>query len=259
MTSPVNVVFASNQVRWTTLGLFNTNEFPSQFSSAVDACGVKLALTAFYASLVIRQEQEDIDRFLTALSSSGLGFAGTLEGAIHPEYVAYYHSIELAGVFSSTLYYVKAFLDTFSQVVSRLVEPSLPSQRFNKGKLGAEEIAGGKFINWLRGRSETKHPYAGPLAELFEANSRQWITEAVKFRDQMTHHHLPSGITEMNTPLAKANPAYSRESIRPAMRQSGDTLGQYCGDCQSRLQSMVGEVLNLLPKNRAPVGPVDGT
>ena len=246
MTSPVRLVFVSNDRRWSAFSLFNANDFPSDLSTVVNTCGDRFALIGFHAHLAARQENEDVDRFLAALSSQG---DALIEGLKQPStltYVACYHSIELMSSMSGTLYTVKAFLDVLAQLLARLVDPQQKRMTFRRATIDGRECSGGRLIKWLNGQNTEKHPHARPLAKWVLENSLDWITEATSYRDLLSHD-APNGFVEMSTPLQRSEPVYSRSTISRATVPNGATVGDYCEACRNRMHQFVSGTLEILP------------
>jgi hypothetical protein len=247
VTSPVRLIFVSNELRWSAFSLFNANTFPSSLATLVDTCGVKFALIDFHTKLTRRQEDEDVQKFLDALSSQGSGLIDGVKHRSDLTHVAYYHSIELISSFSNTLYAMKAFLDVFAQLLVRLIEPEQRNMTFKRATIEGHKCSGGRLINWLNGRNATEHPYARPIAECVLENSSRWITESVHYRDQLSHYTL-AGLVEMQTPLQTTDPVYSQNSINRPTLPNGLSVGNYCEACEENTRMFASRTLDLIPK-----------
>ena len=135
MGKPVSFVFTSHKLRWLTFSWFNANAYPKPLEGVLNACGVKLSLMGVHAERAAKQEPIDYASFLAELTHHLAG--ASPESWVALDFIAYYHSIELIDALSNTIYYLKAFLDSFAQLVCRLVAPgesSSEARRFSQAK-----------------------------------------------------------------------------------------------------------------------------
>lgn len=245
MSEPVRLIFTSNQLRWSAFYLFNENAYPRGLESVLNASGVKLSLLAFHAARARRQESEDLHRFAAALSEQLKDESGA--NWIDATFIAQYHSVELIDALSSTLYYLKSFFDSFAHLICRLIAPGQSATAFGKANIDGQKLAGGALINFLQNQGEASRPHTLPVAEQIAENSRRWITEAVDLRDEFTHRNVPRGFLEMQTPLARTQPFFSRDTIQPSRLPNGEPVGEYCEACAVNTRTFVPQILALLP------------
>ena len=160
--------------------------------------------------------------------------------------VAVYDGLAHLAEMHSSLNVLKSFLDLYAKLVGTLIHPT-NSWSFGKAKVDGQEVSGGRLVNALRSTGGNQPGSLLALADLTLTNSQVWITEAVKYRDQLSHWSDLDHMRPMHLPLRAAEPHIDfGELQRPAM-PNGQELGSYLDGLLGKFEAYIRESIIMLP------------
>jgi hypothetical protein len=233
--------------RWETFHVFNANAFPENLGHNVNVCGDRLALCRYYTSFLskeisierhlfieeLKKQQEDIKRGLSERQDS-------------LKFVAYSDGLQYMAATFGCLNAMKSFLDVYAQLMVKVVSPNT-MLTFSKKPINGRKIAGGILINWLQKSAPKTFNKAKDLADITKRHSNEWITQAVSYRDTLSHFADIEGMLHMHVPLQLKDPPYDSANIELPKMPDGVPLIDYCQDIFNRLTSYLKESIILLP------------
>ena len=146
-----------------------------------------------------------------------------------------------------TLFMTKSFLDIWAKTCATLIVPGAKINGFHKGKIGNEDLAGGKFIRWLQ-RNVPQTISIKSLAKLVYDNVKTWINDVVKYRDQILHHGEIKNIKPLRI-VIKDRPKieYIEKDLIQASMPDNRLVLEYCKDVIIKLNGFIIKCIKLLP------------
>ncbi len=243
MDTPVRIIIVGPH-RWKAQSVFNENAYPSNVRSVVSACASRYALLLLHTSTMRQALQRDLSDFRSRIEDQRDDLERALRSRPDLTSVAIYDGLAHLSELHSSLNILKSFLDLYAKLVGKLINPS-NTWSFKKANVGGQAASGGRLVNALRNSGQQS---LASLADLTLQNSRNWITEAVEYRDQLSHRSDLDHMWPMQLPLHYAAPHINfSELTRPAM-PNGQDLGEYLDGLLSNLAAYVCESIIMLPK-----------
>ncbi len=242
INNEISLIIVSNE-RWESFSLFNSNAYPKFLNELVDSCGERLALIYYYVNLLNLEITSDRKCFLNELNKQLQNF--TLKDKL--EYIVYYQGITYIASLHGTLYSLKSFLDVFINLNASLITNKIEQISCHKKNINNRKLACGNFINWLRNLSH-KNDNIKNLTNIIEENSKNWITQAVNYRDILAHSGEIKGFKHLRLILQKNKKNYTNEDILLPTMPDGTSVDTYCNEkILKNLIHFIKETLNLLP------------
>lgn len=204
------------ELRWRAHAFFSPNAYPAELRSRVDACGTRLFVVFCHAEAITRAVDTDRERFIRALDTQEQREPGSLRRLVtkHPDSIAHYEGelflASLHGLFAG----VKSFLDIYAQLMAGLVGTDA-RPAFRRAKVREDEIAGGRFINWLRNSAPAEFTASAAHADILEEHSRAWITKIVSLRDRLLHGGDLRELEHLRVALDSRETPYTVHDVRP--------------------------------------------
>lgn len=200
---------------------FNPNAYPPYIRYICLTCADRLTLMTYHKETIEAQIDDDIGIFTKRLNLFAQGYPTNDDRPL----IAFYRGITYLASIHGILISLKSFLDVMSILWCSLVNGKKMAGGFNagkiKGKINGEELAGGKLINRIR---NTRVQNAEKLASLIEDNSREWITEAVSYRDTLLHYGELKGLTHFAVPLQRGKWPYVDKDVQIPIMPNGDSI-----------------------------------
>jgi len=242
MDMPVRIIFVGLH-RWRAQLVFNGNAYPSNVGSVVDACASRYALLLLHTSTMRQALQRDISDFRSVIEGQRADLERALRSRPDLKSIAVYDGLAHLAEMHSSLNILKSFLDLYAKLAGKLINP-INNWSFGKANVGGQEMSGGRLVNALRSSGQQT---LAALADLTLEHSRTWITEAVKYRDQLSHRSDLDHMRHMQLPLHCVEPHIDfNELARPAM-PNGQDLCEYLDGLLSNLAAYVRESITMLP------------
>jgi len=233
--------------RWETFDVFNPNAFPKSLNSNVNACGFRLGLWLYYTSFVSKEIFKERDVFVKELVSQQDGIRKSLSMRQDSlKFVAYSDGLQYMAATFGCLNAMKSFLDNYAQLMAKLISPST-TLSFKKKVINGRKIAGGALISWLQNSAPKTFKKAKDLADITKRHSSEWITQAVIYRDTLSHYKDIEGMIHMHVPLQPKDPPYNSANIELPKMPDGVPLIDYCQDILNRSTYYLRESIILLP------------
>lgn len=238
-----SVIFVDDDA-YEAMHIFNANAFADGLKKEVNACVTRVTIFRHNARSVRTQVSNDLKNFEEKLNSQ---IGELTQSAINnPELsiVCHYDNTKYIADICSTLVFLKSFLDVYSRLVVKSLDPNV-SVMFNKGKVDedGESIAGGKLINWLR---NSVSPSQDELSDIILKHSKGWINTAVRYRDTVVHYGDISELRRTRVPLLPESPVFSAENIEPPTMPHGEHVSDYVRDLASKLHEFLEETVPLV-------------
>jgi len=238
------IVIKGNEI-WESSKILNPNAFPKGVKNNVWACVDKVALMHFSLQLIEREINNDLIRFVNELNT-GKAWEGFTPDPQRDD-VAIYHSISFQAGLQSFFISTKSALDIYAQMVSKMIKPQSSLFGFNKGSFRGTKLVGGTLLNWIEHNSPASYSNRKQLIELLINHIDSWISNVVRYRDQIVHRGNINSLREMCVPLLKRPQQIRKdEIILPAIKDEGDLL-KYCNHSLQNIYRMLKETIPLLP------------
>jgi hypothetical protein len=244
----VSMIIAS-PYRWETFSVFNANAFPANLGHNVNDCSLRLALCLYYTSLVSKEISKERDVFIKELKVQQKAIRKGLSNRQDSlKFVAYSDGLQYLAATFSYLNAIKSFLDIYAKLMAKLISPGKNMMSFKKKPINdCRNISGGALINWLRDSTPKNFNNANDLADITIRHSNEWITQAVNYRDTLSHFGDIDGMVHMQVQLQPKDPPYNSSNIELPKMPDGVPLVDYCQDIMSRLIYYLKESIILLP------------
>jgi hypothetical protein len=240
------IVFVGPE-RWQTYSVFNGNAFPNELEAIVEACSTRLALVFLHISELHEEIERDKKRFRDALERQRKDLATGLSRRADLLCVGYYDGLGYIAAMHGCLASIKSFFDVYAQLMGKLIV-SGANCRFKRATVDGESLSGGSVINWLRQSAPAAYAQSGALASLTLNHSREWITQAVEYRDRISHCSDIDGMKHMHLQLYPKDPPYDICEMVPPKMPDSKSVTDYFSELQERLVGYVKESIVLLPK-----------
>lgn len=239
---PVQIIFVGPQ-RWRAQHVFNSNAYPPALRSLVDSCASRYALLLLHTSMLRDALQRDIADFRKAIEGQRSDMERALKSRPDLESVAVYDGLAHLAEMHSALNSLKSFLDLYAKLMGKLVNSS-NNWSFGKAIIDGKTVSGGRLVNALRSSSvET----LARVADLTLDHSRAWITDAVLYRDQLSHRSDLDNMRRMQLPLHNSEPHINFDELTRPVMPNGQDLREYVHGLLRNLAVYVGASIELLP------------
>ena len=226
--------------------ILNENAFPSTLELEATATTRRIAIFLYHVNALPLELVRSRQDFYTHLRRNWESYV-TLKARSPVEYIAFADGLGYLACLHSILYELKACLDLFTRLVCRLVSPDPGPHGFNKGRIEGHEVAGGRLINWLLGRSIEVLPNRDALVDLIHAASQQWITAAIDVRDTLGHYRDLPGFRHMRVSISNGPATISPNDILHPEMPNGDDLVAYALQHRDQLCGFLSDALRMLP------------
>jgi len=189
--------------------------------------------------------------FFVHLSRNWASYTATVRAKRPLEYVAFSDGLGYLARLHAILYEMKALLDLLARLTGRLVSTKAAPNGFNKAKIGGAELSGGRLINWLSGHTLQQLPTRDQLVDLLTKASEEWITEAVRLRDGLSHYQDIPGFKHMRISVTNGPDNLSEHDIlAPELPEVG-AIDTYSNDLRNQVCALTSALLLLLPGVKA--------
>lgn len=230
---------------WQSFGILNPNAFPSYLRPDVMFCGDKLALISYSVKIIQKEIDKDLNKFINKINY-GDEFKDFIPDPQKPILVTY-HNIGFQVGVQSVFIAAKSMLDIYARIISKSIDPKSKLFGFKKGTFRGKKIIGGSLLNWIKCNAPNSYTNKEKLIEILNAHIDNWVSDAVKFRDDIVHEGRLKGLIEMCVPLLKQSRKIEMdEIILPIIRDKGNVL-EYCKQIQKNINHILKETLILLP------------
>lgn len=228
--------------------LLNPNAFPQTARPEAVFAERRLALVLWNANDVRDQIQKGAGAFLANLRRDWQQCRAAAHSRPDLALIALADGLGYLSAAHSVFYELKAFLDLYARLICKLIAAGVGPPGFNKGKVDGTEIAGGRFVNWIRGCSSETVPHRIELAEHIAKSSRDWITTAVSYRDALGHFRDIPGFRHMRVPVSKGPAAISLMDVLPPEMPDAQRLDEYAQTLSHELCRFVAATIPLVPQ-----------
>ena len=244
MKTPIPI-FLVGPENWEASNVFNPNAFPEYARGIVFSCIDCLSMLIFSANQVGPNIESDRVEFLKGLQTNK-AFEGFTPDTNKP-IVIVYHNAKFLAAFHLVLYSIKSFLDVYTQLVTKLIDPNAGIFGFNEGNVNGTKIKGGRLINWLIKSAPNTYTNSTVLALTIQENVSSWIEEAVNWRDNLIHHgELPNLRPMMVLPQYELHKIKLNDIFPPQTPDGGDVI-TYCEKTKKNMYRFIIETFKLLP------------
>jgi hypothetical protein len=227
--------------------LMNANSVAPEFETEVNVAARRLAIFLHQVK-VLPVEVDVVQRdFYAHLDRNWEPYVSAVKQKTDFEYIAYADGLGYLARFHAILYELKSFLDIFARLICRLVSSKPGPNGFNKGKVGDVDVSGGKLINWLAGHTIESLPNRDALVHLLTSASHEWITEAIRLRDTLSHYRDIPGFRHMRISVSNGPKNLKRGYILPPEMPGGEDLSSFTSHLRDRLCVLLSEVLPMAP------------
>lgn len=238
------IIFVDNYTYEVT-HLFNGNAFPETLKEEIDACVTRMVIFRRNARDVCAQVSRDFATFQEQLNDQIQMLQETAINKPEQRFTCYHDNTHYISAICSALIYLKSFLDVYSALIVKSINPS-QKLLFSKAVVDGEtkQIAGGKLINWLRRCAPAQHTN---LSNIILTHSKDWIHQAVTYRDTLIHYGELPELRRMRVPLRPESPPFRPEEIEAPKMPHGDDVQIYVRDLAERLHGFLQETVPSIP------------
>lgn len=230
--------------RWQAFHVFNGNAFPQHVRQVVDGCAWRFALLLLHASRMSEALQRDLTDLEAFIERQRSNLEATVKNRPDINPVLVYDGLTHVAEMHNCLNALKSFLDLYAKLIGKVSTPPFEGS-FGKANINGRKMSGGRLVNALR--NQAHDPASHALAEVTLRHSEAWITEAVTYRDQLSHRSNLDHMELMHLPLSPHEPHIdSTRLVRPTM-PNGKDLEVYFRDLVRNLATYVTQSVVLFP------------
>jgi len=193
--------------------------------------------------------QRDIADFRRAIEGQRSDLEQAIKGRPELQSVAVYDGLAHLAEMHSALNSLKSFLDVYAKLMGKLVNPS-NNWSFGKAIIVGREVSGGRLVKALRSSSLNT---LARLADITLDHSRTWITDAVRYRDQLSHRSDLDNMRHMQLPLHNSAPHINFDELTRPVMPNGQDLSEYVDGLLRNLAVYVGASIEMLPNIDRPL------
>lgn len=241
----VNLFYIEGEKR-TSDAVLNSNAFNNVNDRVLEACKKRLAIFLHHSNVIRVTVERDLDLFYSRLSDPAFGTLS--QDTIEEGVVAIYAGVSYLTALHGILYSLKSFLDIFAFFVCGSIDVSLKGMTFSSKSIEGKDLAGGNVINWLRCSAPVSYGNREALAHTIESHSQNWINEAVKYRDRLSHYGDLLNFMDMHV-IITSYPLQSvkKESIVSPRMPDGTPLLNYNENLVNNVITFINDVVSKLP------------
>ena len=225
--------------------IFNPNAFLGVVRPDVIACSEHLAVFYYSKRIILNEVNSGINNFYLEIKGNK-AFSG-FKPSKSKNLRVYYQDITYLAGLHSLLLSVKSFLDVYTKVMIKSVDPKSSTSGFKKGTFNGNKISGGNFLKWLKNSVSASTLDKDKLIRYIEQQSHGWITEIVDWRDVIAHKGLLRGLDymsiELNCPISKVK----KSDINLPKMPNGTDIVSFCNKLDNNLKDFIHNTLILLP------------
>ena len=169
--------------------------------------------------------------------------------ATRPELLLFAHAdgLEYVSCLHSVFYEIKAFLDVYARLVSRLICPSGGAPGFGRAKVNGSEISGGRLANWIDKLAPETCPRKRELYDHIVRESREWITPLVRYRDTVAHFRDIPGFQHLRIALSERSRTLVRQNILQPQMPDGRLVAEYALELHDKAGNFVDVTIRCVP------------
>lgn len=231
---PLDIRFTGNE-KWASFNYFDSNLYPSIAKSEADSCGDRYSLLLYYQLILNPQLEIDSTHFLENLNKNAVNLKYKHKWT---KCEASYHSIVHLATLHGVLFNLKSFLDCLTRLWGKTLDSECKVKLFSTKNIEGKELSGGKFINWLK-NGQPKESSRTKLANLVFDNSDDWITQAVKYRNDLIHYGGIKGIKGLTSTVEELTKDFRKEDIIYPKMPDGTYVSDYCDDLLKKLEKLI--------------------
>jgi len=206
----------------------------------VNSCTDQLALLHYASELVAEEVAADPE---TLINSLRLGDYDNIRA--FPHTVVFRNMAFYAGLMS-TLVAMKNGLDVYAKIISATICPDKkPLDGFNRTQVDGKDLRGGFVLKWLAKQSPVDR--YKPLYDLIEAHIKEWIDQAVAYRDTAVHFGRIPGTKGATLVMSKPVALLTVQDVVPAKLPNGQPVDHYCAYVYERFKAFIAETAVHLP------------
>lgn len=227
--------------------ILNTNAFNEPNTSILSAAKTRLAIFLYHYNAILNSIDADKDKLYERTTDPKTRVDDLSESLVKSGAIAIYDGVSYQTALHGLLYSLKSFLDVFAFFIAKYLNPDVKGISFGKGKVEGEKISGGSLINWLNNTKIDSFEKKGELVEIIRKNSREWINEAINYRDDLTHRTNIKGFVDMHVVLETTKPYIKKENIASPSMPNNIPLNEYAETILNRLINYIKQVVEVLP------------
>jgi len=161
-------------------------------------------------------------------------------------FIVIYDGLDYLAAFYALLQSLKSLLDVYANLIAKLIHPSA-ALKFSTVTFEGIKISGGNVAKWLKKSAPYTFDNKSLLLEVIVRNSKDWIAQAVNYRDTLTHYNDIAGIQHMHVMLKRQFPPFNANEIVLPIMPDSQPMTDYCEGMVCRLSRFLDESLKLLP------------
>jgi len=247
---PETYFHLSCEERWATFGLFNCNAYPPELESLVNTCSTRSAIFLFNVNglnkRVLLGKNMFIKQLINHFTKSWTQHFIKSGRNKNLDFIVIYDGLDYLSDFHTLLYSLKSLLDVYANLMAKLIVPSA-KLFFSKGVIDGEKISGGKIAKWIKDSTPSTYSNRALLSNVIIKHSKDWITQAVNYRDTLIHYNDIAEMKHMQVLLKRQFPPFDQNDITLPRMPNGQLLTDYSIGMVDRLSSFLKETLELLP------------
>jgi len=228
------------------LHIFNVDAFGTALSENVSACITRMVIFRHSVRDVCALVSKDFDIFEEVLENNVEALANAAIKRPDFNYVCYHDNTHYITAICSSLIYLKSFLDMYSILIVKSINPGHKPVLFSKARIDEKEkvIAGGKLIKWLRNSAPAQYM---EISKVILEHSKDWINLVVRYRDTLVHYGDLRELRRMRVTLRPENPPFLAKEIEPPKMPNGDDVREYVQYLSKKVHKFLEETIPLIP------------
>lgn len=230
--------------------LLNPNAFPNYMEKEANVVARRFAIVLHNIDSLSINIDKATENFYTDLKRNWQMYIQACNRKPDIESIAEHLGLEYLSSMHSFLYELKAFLDVYAKLICMLIsntEETKTKLTFSKANIEGTPLSGGKLVRWINNCSLKTVPKQRKLTKQIISSSKEWITPAVKLRDDIAHYRELPGLQHMCVSVTNGPTKISMSDISQPKMKNGQALDEYARSLSINLGQFVTRTLLLLP------------
>jgi hypothetical protein len=231
----------ASEHNWTASEVLSPNFFANNdVHDFVNSCADQLALLHYASELVAEEVAADPKVLIGSLSMNDY------DSVMHVPHTVVFRNMAFYAGLMSALVALKNGLDVYAKIMSVMICPEKkPLDGFNRTNVDGKDLRGGFVLKWLAKQSPADR--YKPLYEVIEAHIKEWIDEAVGYRDTAVHFGRIPGTKGSTLVMSKPIAELTDRDVVPPKLPNGQPVDRYCAHIHERFKVFLADSSVHLP------------
>ncbi len=239
-------LFYSDPEKRISEAVLNANAFLYPNTNLLNAASKRLAIFIYHLNTLKHAVVDDLDQFKIQISNKGVAFQEFVDLKPNKSIVAIYDSITHIHAMHGLLYSLKSFLDVYASFMANTIGTKGQTVLFGRKKGKYNGISGGRLLDWISNSAPSSFTKKKELCSVIEKHSTEWISEAVDYRDTLSHYGDIDNFVDMHLSREDGEDTKLENIVMPTM-PNGKELVEYADYLAHSLIEFIKETVIFLP------------